>query len=35
VQRSRVHMLLRPLHMHGLLKVLRSIEDERHLSSAH
>ena len=26
VQRSRVHVLLKPLHMHGLLGVLRNIE---------
>lgn len=26
LQRSRVHVLLKPLHMHGLLGVLRNIE---------
>jgi DNA-binding NtrC family response regulator len=35
VQRSRVHVLLKPLHMHGLLKVLRSIEGDRNSSSLH
>lgn len=26
IQRSRVHVLLKPLHMHGLLGVLRNLE---------
>lgn len=34
VQRSRVHVLLKPLHMHGLLGVLRTIESKRFTAPA-
>ena len=35
VQRSRVHVFLKPLHMHGLLNVLRKLDGRSSFSPMH